>query len=109
MRPRSLYLVASLLVPALLISLPGCNVSLPSDPGSFSPRGGGNAVSPTVFGVVTDASNSHPIQGAHVLIEDGPNAGSTTSTDADGGYRITVTRGIVTIRASHEEGSCEHS
>jgi hypothetical protein len=56
-----------------------------------------------VSGVVTDKDNGRGLQGARVEILDGPDAGRSAQTDANGAYRLAdVVAGRIMVRVSNQ-------
>ena len=77
----------------------GCGGSSPSSTAP-SPSPAPAPVTRTLSGTVTDAATDQPITGAAVSINDGPNAGRATASNASGAYSLSgLNQGGFTARA----------
>jgi hypothetical protein len=58
----------------------------------------------TLAGRVTNADSDRAIENARVEVIDGPDAGRSSSTSAQGDYRVeNLTEGTISVRVSHDE------
>lgn len=83
---------------ALFAVLAACG-GYDSSSNSYNPTGLGASTYPLI-GTVRDASDNAPLQGATVEVLDGPHAGTSATTAADGTYSIPGLSGGMTVRAS---------